>query len=60
MALLDATLDVEDKTQKAIDVCHECGREHTGVPHGVPSSSDHNVINVNFGRTNRSGTEPGT
>jgi hypothetical protein len=26
--LLDATLDVEDKTQTAIEVCHECGLEH--------------------------------
>ncbi len=59
MALLDATLDVEDKTQKAIEVCHECGREHADdVAHGVTSSAD-NVINVKFGRSDRSGTEPG-
>jgi hypothetical protein len=41
-ALLDATLDVEAKTQKAIDVCHECGHAHeTDTTHG-------NVINVDF------------
>jgi hypothetical protein len=28
IALLDATLDVEAKTQAAIEVCHECGLDH--------------------------------
>jgi hypothetical protein len=27
-ALLDATLELEAKTQAAIDVCHECGLSH--------------------------------
>lgn len=27
-ALLDATLEVEAKTQDAIEVCHECGLPH--------------------------------
>lgn len=59
MALLDATLDLEEKTQKAIEVCHECGREHAdGAAHGLVSTLD-NVITVDFGRRQKSGTEPG-
>lgn len=27
-ALLDAQLDLEEKTYRAITVCHECGHEH--------------------------------
>ncbi len=43
-ALLDATLDVESKTQHAIAVCHECGHEHaTGS-----DCSGSNVVNVQF------------
>jgi hypothetical protein len=43
-ALLDATLEVEAKTQNAIDVCHECGHAHdAGAGHGGS-----NVVEVNF------------
>ncbi len=32
--LLDAKLELEEKTQTAIEVCHECGHEHApGDPH---------------------------
>jgi hypothetical protein len=40
--LLDATLEVEARTQTAIEICHKCGREHA-------SSEPHdNVIEVDF------------
>ena len=42
-ALLDATLEVEAKTQTAIDVCHECG-----CTHGPDDDHGGNVIEVNF------------
>ena len=42
--LLDAQLELEAKTLEAIDVCHECGREHApGTPHLVADPND-NVI----------------
>jgi hypothetical protein len=44
LALLNATIDVEEKTQSAIDVCHECGRPH------APEAKHHgHVIEVDFG-----------
>ena len=47
-ALLDATLEVEAKTQTAIDVCHECGLPHADdVEHGVAEAGG-NVIEVDF------------
>ncbi len=49
-ALLAAQLDVEAKTQDAIDVCHECGEHHhAGQSHVVRESAD-NVVRVDFGR----------
>jgi hypothetical protein len=56
-ALLDATLDVEAKTQDAIEICHECGHAHaSGDPHirrpaeSHARASDHsgNVVTVDF------------
>jgi hypothetical protein len=51
-ALLAAALDVEAKTQDAIDVCHECGHEHPAgfdhVQHARVSSRDNNVLHVDF------------
>jgi hypothetical protein len=45
--LLDAQLDLEAKTQDAIEVCHECGLPHAADdPH--PARGD-NVIDVDFG-----------
>jgi hypothetical protein len=44
IALLNATLDVESKTQTAIEVCHDCGRKHE--PEDTPCN---NVIEVDFG-----------
>ncbi len=33
--LLDSLLEVEEKTDKAISACHECGHEHEpDAPHG--------------------------
>ncbi len=46
--LLDATLAVEAKTQRAIEVCHECGHEHAGDRH-VRAVEGSNVISVDFG-----------
>jgi hypothetical protein len=48
-ALLDATLDVEAKTQHAIEACHECGHAHAGNTH-IERGGD-NVIRVSFGTT---------
>jgi hypothetical protein len=49
-ALLAAQLDVEAKTQDAIEVCHECGHPgnegHTHSPDGHAG----NVVHVKFGR----------
>jgi hypothetical protein len=50
-ALLEATLEVESKTQDAIDVCGECGRPHAqGQPHTSErtAGSFGNVIAVDF------------
>jgi hypothetical protein len=41
-ALLDAALELEEKTQHAIEVCHECGLEH------APGKGHSNVIEVDF------------
>jgi hypothetical protein len=47
-ALLDATLDVEARTQHAIEVCHECGHVHAGDREHAAHGGD-NVIHVSFG-----------
>jgi hypothetical protein len=47
-ALLDAQIDLEAKTQDAIEVCHECGHEHAGDQPHHPGRA--NVIDVDFGR----------
>ena len=52
-ALLDATLDVESKTQAAIEVCHECGRSHDDGTAHAPLASSGNVISVDFGTPER-------
>lgn len=44
--LLRATLDVERRTQHAIEVCHACGRAHRDEP----ACSGDNVREVAFGR----------
>jgi hypothetical protein len=51
-ALLDATLDVEAKTQHAIEVCHECGHVHANGDH---TRGGDNVIQVDFGQQEREG-----
>jgi hypothetical protein len=53
-ALLDATLDVEAKTQHAIEVCHECGHVHASPDH---VRGGDNVIEVNFGQNEQRGSE---
>lgn len=46
-ALLAARLQLEAKTQDAIEACHECGHIHgDGDPHGAAGGS--NVIDVDF------------
>jgi hypothetical protein len=48
-ALLDATLEVEARTQHAIEVCHECGHVHSADRmHANGTGSDTNVVRVNF------------
>lgn len=51
-ALLDARLNLESKTQDAIDVCHECDRPHASdAPHErLARVVEHhgNVLNVDF------------
>ncbi len=44
IALLNATLEVEAKTQTVIEACHTCGRKHE--PEEMPCN---NVIEVDFG-----------
>jgi hypothetical protein len=46
-ALLDATLEMEAKTQQAIEVCHECGHVHHDRFH-PRGGDDDNVIEVDF------------
>jgi hypothetical protein len=46
-ALLDAQIELEAKTQDAIEVCHECGRPHAAdEPHPEGGGK---VIDVDFG-----------
>jgi len=45
-ALLKATLNLEERTQAAIEACHYCGRQH--LP-DEPHVAD-NVIEVDFGK----------
>jgi hypothetical protein len=47
--LLDATLEVEAKTQAAIDVCHECGLPHADEDEHGARQGGSNVISVDFG-----------
>lgn len=51
-ALLDAKLTLEARTQDAIEVCHECEREHPGdEPHNRRSRVGErrdNVLGVDF------------
>ena len=50
--LLDATLNVEAKTQDAIEICHDCERPHAvDLPHERQSrvgESHENVVEVDF------------
>jgi hypothetical protein len=56
-ALLDATLELEAKTQQAIDVCHECGLAHAGDgPHDRALGGD-NVISVDFRQADKEKTD---
>ncbi len=60
-ALLVAQLDVEAKTQDAIDVCHECGAAHAADAEHEPTSRVRerrdNVILVDFSRGKASGPQ---
>ena len=46
--LLDATLEVEAKTQNAIEVCHECGHDHHPDQPHTTCTDGSNVITVDF------------
>jgi hypothetical protein len=44
--LLNAQLDLESKTQQAIEACHECGEAHAAdAPH---RNTTGNVVQVDF------------
>ena len=45
--LLEATLEMERHTQRAIEVCHACGRTHRDEPACPPGE---NVCDVDFRR----------
>lgn len=48
-ALLDAHLYLEEKTQEALEACHECGHVHAdGESHGIVTGTDDNVVHVDF------------
>lgn len=48
---LAAREKLEEKTVKAIEVCHECGRPHADdEPHDEPHTERSNVIEGDFGR----------
>jgi hypothetical protein len=49
-ALLAAQLDVEAKTQDAIEVCHECGDPGNDAHTHLPGGHAGNVVHVMFGR----------
>jgi hypothetical protein len=51
MALLDAKMELDEKTQAAIEACHECGHGHgLQEPHGLSAqrTGGDNVVNVDF------------
>lgn len=50
--LLEATLEVERQTQRAIEVCHACGRAHRDEPECPPGE---NVRAIDFGREENQG-----
>jgi hypothetical protein len=54
-ALLNATLEVESKTQDAIDACLHCGRPHTDddPPCAGPDEPPDNVVPIDFGGPRR-------
>jgi hypothetical protein len=62
-ALLAAQLELESKTQDAIDVCHECGHAHPAQAEHIAETStgdpritgyQDNVVHVDFRRESES------
>ena len=49
--LLDAQLDLESKTQDAINACHECGHAHAANEPHIAS----NGLNVDFPKESQEG-----
>jgi hypothetical protein len=49
-ALLDAQLAVEEKTQEAIELCHQCGHEHgpSEACEGEARAPKGNVLEIDF------------
>ena len=47
--LLDARLEVEDKTKEAIAACQHCGLPHVGEHRPHHEAGEGNVIQVDFG-----------
>ncbi len=48
-ALLDARSTLEEKTMKALDVCHECGHPHGPADPHMPRGG--NVIQIDFNKS---------
>lgn len=47
-ALLEALLDVEAKTQDAIEICEACGHSHSAGDEHRASEPGSNVVHVDF------------
>jgi hypothetical protein len=50
--LLDARIELEQKTQRAIESCVYCGREHTDENDECEGNTRDNVIPVDFSQRN--------
>jgi hypothetical protein len=48
--LLDAQLELEEKTLRAIEVCHDCGHEHAPGSAHVGIVRQGNVVRIEFDR----------
>jgi hypothetical protein len=51
--LLDARIDLEQKTQQAVETCVHCGRSHTDDALECANDQNGNVIPVDFTRGER-------
>lgn len=54
--LLDARIELEQKTQQAVETCVHCGRSHADDTDDCPSDQNGSVIPVDFSRRERNRT----